>query len=231
MSKDVKNPRAFSLEEQFMNFKIDDLLYGFLRGLSTVRPQVGDQEAREYLPIKQYEKNKRLIANLCGCSTKTIKRHLDRLFDNGLLEEGVETLNGKDVSVYWLPPIEGRYQIVEQDMVKYLVSTNSPNVIKIYIYLLNKYKWKRQTNEKYIFTKEELARALGYSESTRTSELYTMLNNVIMSLTLEGLISFRKIQCEIENCDRHKTTERMELVYVCEKFEELEEEYKKKIKF
>ena len=42
MSKDVKNPRAFSLEEQFMNFKIDDLLYGFLRGLSTVRPQVGD---------------------------------------------------------------------------------------------------------------------------------------------------------------------------------------------
>lgn len=30
--------RIFSLDDDFMNYKTDDLLYGFMRSLSTARP-------------------------------------------------------------------------------------------------------------------------------------------------------------------------------------------------
>jgi hypothetical protein len=35
--------RRFSLEEDFMSFKTSDLLYGFMRSLSTARP-IGDKK-------------------------------------------------------------------------------------------------------------------------------------------------------------------------------------------
>lgn len=229
MSKDVKNPRAFSLEEEFMKYDTDDFLYGFLRSLSTVRPAVGDQEAREYLPIKTYQKYKKVIAGVVGVTTKTIGNHLNRLAEKGLIDEGIETINGKDVKVFWFPVVKGRYEILEQDMVRYLVDTKSIHAIKIYIYLLNKYKWKRQKGERYIFTEKELITALGYSEKTCHAEYYATINNIIKSFVIGGLIKYKKVQCEIKDCDTYKTTERMELIYVVEKFSEVEELYKNKM--
>ena len=38
MTNEIK--RRFSLEEDFMNYGTDDLLYGFMRGLSTAAPEV-----------------------------------------------------------------------------------------------------------------------------------------------------------------------------------------------
>lgn len=222
----VKNPRAFSLEETFMNYKVDDILFGFMRGLSTVRPPVEGQEHREYLIKKNYTKNKKLIAGICGCSTKTIDRHLDKLFENGLIDEGIEVINGKDVPCYWFPKVEGKYEIVEQDMVRHLVNTRSQNTIKIYIYLLNKYKWKRQTNDKYVFTERELGSALGYSENTDT--FYEPMKYLLASLMSEGLITYKKIKCEIEDIESTKTTYRYLLIDVCENFEELKDIYEKR---
>lgn len=226
----IKNPRAFSLEDEFMKYDTDDFLYGFLRGLSTVRPPLeGEKEHREYLPIKTYQKYKKVIAGVVGVTTKTIGNHLNRLAEKGLIDEGIEVINGKDVKVYWFPTVKGRYEILEQDMVRYLLDTKSIHAIKIYIYLLNKYKWKRQKGEKYIFTKEELITALGYSEKTCHSEYYAMINNIIKSFVIGELIKIKTIKCEIENCDRYKTTERLELVYVVEKYSEVEKLYKNKM--
>lgn len=35
---ETNKKRRFSLDEDFMNFKTDDIFYGFLRSLSTARP-------------------------------------------------------------------------------------------------------------------------------------------------------------------------------------------------
>lgn len=227
----IKNPRAFSLEDEFMKYDTDDLLYGFMRALSTVRPPIeGQNEHREYLMKKTYQKNKKVIAGVVGVTTKTIGNHLNRLAEKGLIDEGIEVINGKDVEVFWFPAVKGRYEILEQDMVRYLIDTKSIHAIKIFIYLLNKYKWKRQNGEKYIFTKRELIGALGYSEnSLDNKELYKTVDNIIKSLVIGELIKIRKIQCEIENCDKYKTTERMELTYVVEKYSEVEKLYKNKV--
>ena len=35
----VKNPRRFSLEDDFMKYDTDDLVYGFMRSISTAKPE------------------------------------------------------------------------------------------------------------------------------------------------------------------------------------------------
>lgn len=226
----IKNPRAFSLEDEFMKYDTDDLLYGFMRALSTVRPPKDEDDAYlEYLPIKVFDRYKSKIASIVGVTTRTIKNHLERLESKGLIGKCDEEINGKMVKCFWVPKVEGRYEIIEQDMVRYLLDTTSVNGIKIYIYLLNKYKWKRQTNEKYIFTKRELLDALGYSKSSESSELYDTINNILMMLVNSELVEYRIVKCEIENSDRYKTTERMELSYVVEKFDEVKTLYKNKV--
>ena len=54
--------RRFSLEKDFMNYKVDDILYGFMRSLSTAKPVYENgkpklnenkkQVYKEYLTLK-----------------------------------------------------------------------------------------------------------------------------------------------------------------------------------
>lgn len=188
--------RRFSLEDDFMNFKTDDLLYGFLRCLSTARP-VENKKYREYLPIKEYHKNKKVIANVCGVSTKTLERHLNALFDKGLLDQGLEIVeqDGKqyEYECFWFPYDEnGKYKILERDMVRYLIDTRNAQCIKVYLYLLNKYEYKKN----YTFTIAEIQKALGYSTST-TSAIAT-IGNILESFAREGLIEYEDTYDYIE---------------------------------
>ena len=114
--------RRFSLEDDFMNFKTDDLLFGFMRCLSTAKPtgEYKDGKAiyQEYLTIKEFKKNKKLIAGICGCCSRTIDRHIEALFNAGLLCEGVETIkvNGKDYEYecYYFPYDEkGKFKMID----------------------------------------------------------------------------------------------------------------------
>ena len=63
----MKKPieRRLSLEKDFMEFKTNDLLYAFLRSLSTARPVYKNGQIdryEEYLPVKEYTKNKKGVA-------------------------------------------------------------------------------------------------------------------------------------------------------------------------
>jgi predicted transcriptional regulator len=177
-----------------MNYKVNDLLYGFMRSLSTARPiyEAGKiVDYQEYLPKEEFMKNKKLIAAICGRDMKTIKRNLDRLFEVGLVEEGfevVETVN-KDGSIkkyeypcYWFPYNRSdKYKIIEKDLVRYLVDTRNAQCIKVYLYLLNKYEYKSD----YVFTIKEVQKALGYSGDSSTT-----VGNILNSLAREGIIRF-----------------------------------------
>ena len=97
----IKNPRAFSLEDEFMNYKVNDLVYGFMRGLSTVRPPIeGQDEYREYLPINIFSKRKKLIAGIVGVTTRQIGNIVNQLANEGLIDEGIEVMNGNDIKVF-----------------------------------------------------------------------------------------------------------------------------------
>lgn len=215
------NPRRFSLEEDFMNFKTNDLLYGFMRGLSTARPIVenGKKEYREYLTLKSFKQNKKLIAGICGCTTKTIENQLNKLFEAGLLDQGVEVIeqNGKEYEyeVFWFPyDYDGNYKIIDQEIVQYLVNTRNAQGIRIYLYLLNKFQWK----EDYIFTIKEIKAALGYADSTKTAD--KLIKDCLASFQKEGMIKYEKVieEKDIGDINNSKIipVERMKLKYVLE---------------
>ena len=212
--------RRFSLEEDFMNFKTNDLLYGFMRGLSTARP-IENGKWQEYLTIKEFKKNKKLIAGICDCSTRTIERHIDALFEAGLLDEGVEVIskNGKEYEyeVFWFPyDYDGNYKLIDQDVVKYLVNTRNSQAIRIYLFLLNKFQWKNN----YIFTIQEIKNALGYAESTKSCD--ALIRDCLASFKAEGLIRFETVEVPIDTSDDLRAkTYKMRLDYVCARSAEL----------
>ena len=213
--------RRFSLEDDFMNFKTNDLLYGFMRGLSTARPVEGQKEWQEYLPKKNFKKNKKLIAGICGCTTRTIDNQIEKLFEAGLLDEGIEVVevNGKeyDYECFWFPyDTNGKYKLIDQDLVKYLVNTRNSQGIRIYLYLLNKFQWKKD----YIFTVQEIKEALGYASTTKTCD--ELIRDCLASFKAEGLIKFSVVEMPIEESnDLRAKTYRMRLEYVCNDSAEL----------
>lgn len=217
--------RRFSLEEDFMNFNTNDLLYGFMRGLSTARPtgkyKNNKELYQEYLTKKEFNKNKKLIAGICNCSTKTINRHIEKLFEAGLLAEGVETVsvNNKnyEYDCYYFPYDEkGRYKILDQKIVRYLVHTRNSQGIRIFLYLLNKYQWKKD----YIFTIEEIATGLGYAESTKSC--HCLIRDCLASFKAEGIIRFNIVEVPIETSkDLRGKTYKMQLEYMIENPNEL----------
>lgn len=229
------NTRVFSLEEDFMNWKTNDLLYAFMRCLSTAKPEEdsngkmmktanGKVKYREYLPIKTFKKNKKLIAEICGCTTRTIENQLNAMFDKGILDEGVEIIkvNNKEYNYecFWFPyDYDGTFKIVDKDVIEYLVHTRNGQAIRIYLYLLNKFQWKKD----YVFTIQEIKEALGYSATTKTAD--SLIKNVLASFKAEGVIKYEKFFDEVDvgGLNDYKTipVERMKLKYVATKRAEL----------
>ena len=73
MSEQTKpNRRRFSLEDDFMNYSTDDLLFGAMYHLSTYHPE----EKKLYLSKKSLTKNKKIIYELCNLDAQKMRRHL-----------------------------------------------------------------------------------------------------------------------------------------------------------
>ena len=227
--------RRFSLEEDFMNYKTNDLLYGFMRSLSTAAPTPGKKQPYdEYLTKQDFLKNKKVIASVLECSVKTIERHLIKLMEAGLVKEDTLAIEKADKTtgktttynyeVYRFPyDYDSNYEIIPQKMARYLVDTRNSHAIRIYIYLLNKYKWKAQTQEQYKFTIRELKAALGYAETTKSIDV--TIRNILESFAREGVISYRVIKEEVNigGINEYKVipVERMLLTYVVKSPDEL----------
>lgn len=170
--EDNKQPkRRYSLEDDFMNYDSDDLLYGYMRSISTAAPNGG--KYKEYLSKKNYAREKSSIAKTLNCSTRTVDRHLDKLIQVGLVTES----KIDELEIYTFPyDYDGKYELTEPQVIKYVVDAHSAQGVRIYIYLLNKYKWKKD----YVFTISELKKALGYAATTKTAE--STIKNCLASL-------------------------------------------------
>lgn len=114
----------------------------------------------------------------------------------------------------------GGYQLINYEMLWYLVSTRNKSAIQVYVYLLNRYLWKAETKEKYIFTNKELQIAIGYSENTKLAN--SIISNVLESLSREGILKFEDEWQDMiaANGTQNKTC-RHKLIFVARKKEDL----------
>ena len=194
--------------------KVNDNIYGYLQSISYLNK---DGERFIYKSDVSPTKIERYFKSCEGMeiSLSTVKRNLT-LFKSkkvGLLVEGKTMDNyNREVDVYFLPMIEDEpYKLIPLETLKYLVDTSNGNVIKTYVYLLNKYGWKRD----YTFTKGELIEGIGYNPNSRDKEgryvSYEMMDNILLCLVNNGLLEYEEFY-ELNNEGKPTPKHRIKVV-------------------
>lgn len=168
--------RNISLEDNFMNYSVDDLLYAFMSYHATYDPLTNEY----YLTERNWVKYRPLLKSII--TTRNCRNHLNSLIAK-------EIVIHDETRMRYIFPHNGfkKYQPVNNAMLYYLIITSNINVIKVYIYLLNKWLWKKQTNEPYYFTLKELREALGYSGSNNEG-VDAALRTILFSISKQGII-------------------------------------------
>ena len=178
--------RKFSLEDDFMNLTIDDMVYGYIQHMATFAPEL----KKLYVLVDTVSMEKKDIARMIGRTPRTVTNRIKKLLDNGLLVEEQITLNGVNRLCYVIPQeTKGKYQIIYDEMLYYLICTRTTDCIKIYLYLKNKYDWKKKTNEYYSFTNGEILSAIGYSNNY-DGIASARIQCILESLMREGVIKW-----------------------------------------
>lgn len=199
--------RKFSLENDFMNLTIDDMVYGYIQHMATFAPELKVL----YVPVAKVSMEKKEIAKVINKTTRTVSNRINKLLDADLLKQEQLNLNGKDTLCYIIPQeTKGRYQIIFDEMLYYLICTRNVNCIKIYLYLKNKYDWKKKTDELYSFTNAELLTAIGYS-GNYNGNISTYIQYILDSFMREGVIKWAEYY---ETNSSGKPTPKKRLLFV-----------------
>ena len=186
--------RRFSLEDNFMNYSVDDILFGAMYYLATFHPT----KRVFYLTKKKFTQNKNIIKKACDVSTQTLNNHLKKLLEHGLIQEQEIKSGGVAYPSYTFSyKYKEKYQLIDNEMLWYIVTTRSQQAIKLYIYLLDKYNWKKSNGENYIFTNTELLKAIGYSTNSSNQKASSVVNNILESYLREGVIKYETFYEEI----------------------------------
>ena len=117
-------------------------------------------------------------------SPKTLREHLKYLESQHYIVPGED----KDVA-YYLPEMENIYFLIPETTLKYLNNNCKEHVIKIYIYLGQRYKMALNMGKQYEFTLEEIGTHLGIGLKNHTKQ-YEVVNNALELLFNSGLIEY-----------------------------------------
>ena len=209
--------RRISTDEDFMKYSTDDLLYGAMYYLSTYHKTY----QKLYLTKKNYTKSRKELYAICGLNAQSLNNHLNKLIDNGLIEKDVMKVGEEDVEVYTFPYNKnGKYELVENEMLWYIVSTRNKQAVRVYVYLLSKYLWKQKTGDEFIFTNKDILKALGYSPDYKLAS--SMITNILESFQREGVINYEEeYEAHIMNDGNITPTPKKRLYFVARSKSEL----------
>ena len=175
-------PNDVSMDKKtFLNDKkMPSELYIYMVIESIVRERDGKPltfcEKKKVMPTK--------IAALFEVDRHTISTRLKSLEDLGMIEYD-EAEKG-----YWLPRPE-KYLLIPITTAKHLEKYFTKPVMRVYIYLGTRFKWKAHTNPntKYLFTKQELIDHCGFKIYADRHQ-YNEVNEILEILQLCKLINY-----------------------------------------
>ena len=159
--------------------KIDGELYALLQAYSKYKLEDGVRNT--YVLKSDMPKQNKMCEILGIKSTKTLRSHIQYLVEQGYVEEQSDR--------YVLPEKESIYFLIPLETLKYLNDNCKEHVIKIYIYLGQRYKWAIDAGFQYEFTSEELGAHIGIAIKNN-SRGYEIINNALDLLYNSGLIDF-----------------------------------------
>lgn len=211
--------RRLSLEDDFMNYSSDDLLFGALQYLATYHPEL----EMLYLTKKNITKSKKELYNLCGLNAQSLKRHLTKLEEKGLIKSKIIYIgaNKTEYDCYVFPyDRDGKYQIINNEMLWYIVSTRNQQAVRVYTMLLDWYDWKSHENDEFIFTNKDILKKLGYSTDNKLAS--SVVSNILESFKREGVINYEEFyEVRIDNFGKEIPTPKKRLKFVAKSKSEL----------
>lgn len=179
----MEQKRNISLEQDFMNYNIDDILWGMILVKATYNPQI----KQLYITDLNLIEVKRDYTRGIGVTARTTRNRVQKYIDMGMMEQKVM----ENTIIYTIKDKYTKYKLVDYYILKYLVTTKSHNAIKVYTYLLNCYDLKKGQDNMYSFTVRELLLALGYAETTANKgDNTTMISMILRDLKKTELIDF-----------------------------------------
>ena len=115
-------------------------------------------------------------------SPKTLRLHLNYLIERGYIQK----LDNGD---YLLPEMENIYFLIPSKTLEYLRDNCRNHVVKIYVYLGQRYKYALEQGKMYEFNLEELGNHIGLKVKNN-SRGYAIINNALDLLYNSGLIDY-----------------------------------------
>lgn len=198
----IVNPRRIPVEGIFLHYKTDDIVYGYLQASATFNPK----DKVLYINQKNMTSIRRELQDIIGCkSASTITNKLNYLMENNLFK--LDEKAGRYIFPY--NPDE-KYKIISSELLKELVVVYKPMVLKIFIYLLDKYEWKKESNSQYVFTLTELSAAMGYAASSGRQDANIRI--ILEHLRRTGMINYEEFYEKSEFTG--KPVPRMRLTFV-----------------
>lgn len=172
-------PANITMKElTFLNNKnIDGRLYGYLQSKSMPIKVANYYETR----VDKFQLGTQ--ADFCEAiqikSPKTLRKHLKILIDTGYLrdEQGYYVLVEKE-NIYFKIPLQ---------TLRFIQNTIKEDVIKIYIYLGQRYQYAATENKKYSFSIREIIEHLGLSVNDKNR---SFVKDGLDALMNNGLIKF-----------------------------------------
>lgn len=179
MSKEIRKrfPATINLQETtFLNDKkANGELYAYLQSISFPKDNQTIIDKKN-MPLKK------TICDKIGIKqVRTLNVHLNYLIEQGYIID--------KITYYILPNVEDVYSLIPLETIQFLNDTVQEHVFKIYIYLAQRYSYKKN----YEFTIAELAANIGLKLNNH-SRPYKQINNVLEILRLCGLIDFKEVK-------------------------------------
>ena len=165
------------------NKKIDGRLYAYLQSKSMpflIDDGNGKKNYETRVNKGELGTQKELCEEVKIKSPKTLRKYLKILIDTGYIED-------KEY-YYLLPKKEDIFFKIPLDTLRFIQNTIQEDVIKIYIYLGQRYKYAEVNNVKYSFTIKQVAKHLGLSQTSENSRSF--VKDGLDVLMNNGLIKF-----------------------------------------
>lgn len=179
------------IEENWFNYGISDVLYGFMQASATYNPNEKDEMKKLYYSKKQYNKDIKIIKTLLGCKDKrTVTSKIKRLVESAYIAEDSEN--------YYFPyDANNFYLLVDKELLYYICTTMSAFALKTYVYLGDKARMKPN----YHFTIKELRVAFGYSSNSQNAQAEKIIGSCLDLLSKAGLLKYHKEMVKVNYND------------------------------
>lgn len=160
--------------------KIDGALYAYFQTISKPIP-VENKIFETRVLKKDLPTQVEICKKINIKSPKTYRNHLRYLLSQGyIVDKG---------DYYLLPWIGSVYFSIPLQTLFYFRDVLKEDVIKTYIYLGQRFKWKQNMGQLYVFTKSEIVQHLGLCINT---DNIATITRILTCLYNEGFINFVK---------------------------------------